>query len=546
MAPRTPAHAHPGAPAVTRRTLLFGSAILSSGALACPAVLRAAPRTTLRFSPQQDLVVLDPVTTTAYMSRNHGYMVFDTLYGMDAQFQPQLQMLEGHTIEDDGRRWNLVLRPGLLFHDGTPVLARDCVASIKRWAKRDPFGGSLMDATEELAASDDRTIRFRLRRPFPLLPLALGKAGVPVCAMMPERLANTDPFKAVMEMVGSGPFRYAADERVPGSLNVYTKFDGYVPRPDGATGWTAGPKAVHFERVEWAYIPDPATATSALINGEAMWQEYAYADQLPVMQRAKNVNVVVNDRTGFVNMMRLNELQPPFNNPAIRRALWSAIDQNDYMQAIVGTDDPGLIRNPLGFFGPGTPMASDAGMQAITAPRSPERARQALKEAGYNGETVLLMVPSTSPALSATGQVAAAMLKACGMTVEVYAVEFNAMLTRRTRKEPVSEGGWSAYVTNWVGLDWLNPAVHISLRGNGEAAAPGWPSSPVIEALRDQWFAAPDLPAQQAICRDIQMQAFQDVPYYPLGAFLQPTAYRTDMITGLSEGFATFWNVRPV
>ena len=531
----------PGRAALPRRALLLGTA----GALACPAIVRAASRTTLRFSPQQDLVTLDPVVTTAYMSRNHGYMVFDTLYGMDGAFQPQPQMVEGHTVSDDGKQWDLRLRPGLMFHDGARVLARDCVASIRRWAKRDPFGATLMEATDELSAADDTTIRFRLKHPFPLLPMALGKAGVPVCAMMPERLANTDAFTAISEMVGSGPFRYVANERVPGSLNVYAKFEGYVPRADGPRAWTAGPKPVHFDRVEWAYIPDPATASNALINGEAMWQEYAYADQQPILNRAKSVKVQVNDPTGFVNMMRLNELQPPFNNPAIRRALWSAINQTDCMEAIVGTEDPSLIRNPLGFFGPGTPMASDAGMGALTAPRDPARAKRLLKEAGYNNEPVLLMVPSTSPALAALGPVAADMMKQCGMAVEVYSVEFNAMLTRRARKGPVSDGGWSCYVTNWVGLDWLNPAVHISLRGNGENAAPGWPSSPRIEALRDQWLTAPDLAAQQALCRDIQQQAFEDVPYYPLGAFLQPTAYRPDAITGLNEGFATFWNVRP-
>ena len=529
-------------PNVTRRTVLAGGA----AAAVAPAITRAAAQTTLRFSPQQDLVVLDPVATTAYMSRNHGYMVFDTLYGMDAQFQPQPQMVEGHTVEADGKLWTLTLRDGLSFHDGSRVLARDCVASIRRWAKRDPFGASLMDATDELSAADDRTIRFRLKQPFPLLPMALGKAGVPVCAMMPERLANTDPFKAVTEMTGSGPFRYAAEERVPGSLNVYRKFEGYVPRPGNTpTGWTAGPKVVHFDRVEWAYIPDPATTTNATLNGEAAWQEYAYADQLPILRRGKTVTVAVNDTTGFVNMIRLNELQPPFNNPAIRRALWSAIDQDSFMQAVVGTEDTSLIRNPLGFFGPGTPMASGAGLDALTSKRDPDRARQALKDAGYLGETVLLMVPSTSPALAAIGAVAADMFKRCGMTVELYSVEFNAMLSRRVRKDPVADGGWSAYVTNWVGLDWLNPAGHISLRGNGEAAAPGWPTSAKIEELRTQWLAAPDLAAQQAICRQIQLQAFEDVPYYPVGAFLQPTAYRNDKITGLNEGFATFWNVRP-
>ena len=333
---------------------------------------------------------------------------------------------------------------------------------------------------------------------------------------------------------------------MPPRFNVYAKFDGYQPRPGNTpVGWTAGPKIVHFDRVEWAYIPDPATATNATINGEAAWQEYAYADQMPLLKRARNVEVAVNDRTGFVNMLRLNELQKPFDNPAIRRALWVAIDQTAFMQTIVGTENDGLILNPLGFFGPGTPMASDAGIGALTSARSTERAKALLHDAGYRGETVALLIPSTSPTLAALGAVATQMFQQCGMTVEPYAMEFNAMLSRRTQKGPVDQGGWSAYVTNWVGLDWLNPAVHISLRGNGEAAAPGWPSSPRIEALRTAWLAAADVPAQQAICRDIQLQAFEDVPYYPIGAFLQPTAYRRDMITGLNEGFATFWNVRP-
>lgn len=427
-------------PTVTRRAVLAGTAALS----AAPSIARAAAQTTLRFSPQQDLVVLDPVATTAYMSRNHGYMVFDTLYGMDSQFQPQPQMVEDHTVEGDGKLWTITLREGLGFHDGSRVLARDCAASIRRWAKRDPFGATLMDATDELSALDDRTIRFRLKQPFPLLPMALGKAGVPVCAMMPERLANADAFKAITEMVGSGPFRYVAEERVPGSLNVYRKFERYVPRPGNTpTGWTAGPKLVHFDRVEWAYIPDPATTSNATLNGEAAWQECAYADQLSVLRRGKNVTVAVTDKTGFVNMIRLNELQPPFNNPGIRRALWSAIDQNAFMEAIVGNEDPSLVRNPLGFFGPGTPMASDAGLSTLTSKRDPERAKQAFKDAGYRGETVLLMVPSTSPALAAIGELAADLLKRCGMTVELYAVEFNAMLSRRVRKDPVAEGGWS-------------------------------------------------------------------------------------------------------
>ena len=530
--------------AMQRRTLLTAATAGLATALARPALVRAAQTSTLRFTPQQDLVTLDPVTTTGYISRNHGYMVFDTLYGMDGSYRPTPQMVDGHRIEDDGKRWDLTLRDGLTWHDGERVLARDCVASIIRWAKRDPFGATLMQATDELSAPDDRTIRFRLKRPFPLLPIALGKASVPVCAMMPERLAKTDPFKQVPELIGSGPFRFKADERVPGERVVYTKFEGYVPRKDGALGWTSGPKVVHYDRVEWRTIADASTATNALITGEQDWQEYAYHDQLTLLRAAKGVEVKVLDPTGFVAMMRVNHLQPPFNNPAIRRALWGAIDQTAYMQVVVGTDDASMYHVPLGFFCPGTPMASEVGLEPLRGPRDNDRVRTALKAAGYNGETVLLMIPSNSASLLSEGQVAADMFRQVGMKVETYAVEFNAMLQRRNRKGPVSEGGWSAFVTNWGGTDWLNPAGHIALRGNGEAGYAGWATMPRIEELRDAWFRAPDEAAQEAICRDIQLDAMQQVPFYPLGQYLQPTAYRTS-ITGVLPGFATFWNVRP-
>lgn len=290
-------------------------------------------------------------------------------------------------------------------------------------------------------------------------------------------------------------------------------------------------------------MPDPSTATNALIAGEADWQEYAYHDQLELMRRARNVKVEVKDPTGFVGQMSVNHLQAPFNNPAIRRALWGAIDQTATMQALVGPQETELYKVPLGFFPPGTPMASDAGLAPLSGPRDYAKVRAALRDAGYRGETVLLMIPSTSSGSSTMGAVAADSLKQAGMNVEIYSVEFNAMLQRRNRKGPVADGGWSAFITNWVGLDWLNPAVHAPLRGAGEAGYAGWATIPRLEELRTAWFSAPDLSAQQAICREIQEVAVRETCYYPLGEYLQPTAYRSN-ITGVLDGFATFWNVR--
>ena len=524
-----------------RRTFLAGSAALG-GALAAPSLVRAATQSVLRFIPQSDLTVLDPHWTTAYVTRNHAFMVFDTLYGMDGAYRATPQMAEGAVTEDDGRTWKIALRQGLFWHDGTPVLARDCVASIARWGRKDGFGQALMAATDQLSATDDRTIVFRLKAPFPLLPDALGKCATYMPAMMPERLARTDPNTQVTEMIGSGPFRYLADERVPGARNAYARFEKYLPRSSGRPDWTAGPKIVHFDRVVWTTTPDPATAAAAVQSGEQDWWDYATADLLPMLRADKHLRVVVQDPSGQMAMLRMNHLQPPFDNPGVRRALLDAVSQSDYMQAVVGTD-PAMWHDQVGIFTPGTPMASTAGLEVLDGPRDMDRAKAELKAAGYKGEKVALLAATDFPVLKAMADVGADMLQRAGMAVDYQALDWGTVLTRRTSRKPVGEGGWSCFFTAWAGTDTLTPAGHISLRANGTDAWFGWPSSPRLEQLRADWFAASGLEAQKAICADMQRQAFQDVPYVPLGQYMQATAYRTEL-SGVLNGFAIFWNVQ--
>ena len=520
-----------------RRTLLTGTA----AALAMPAIARAAPARVLRFIPQSDLTVLDPVWTTAYVTRNHGFMVFDTLYGLDGKFRPSPQMVAGAVTDRDGLEWRLGLRPGLKFQDGTPVLARDCVASIKRWGVRDAFGQTLMAATDELSAPDDATIRFRLKHPFPLLPNALGKSATNMCPIMPERLASTDPFTQVTEMVGSGPYRFVANERVVGARVVYERFDGYIPRPSGTPDWTAGPKVVNFDRVEWQVVPDASTAAGALQAGEVDWWEYPLYDLVPLLRKTNGVTVVLPNPTGQIPVLRMNQLHPPFDNPAIRRVLLSAVNQMDFLTAVVG-DDPAFKHVPAGFFTPGTAMASDAGMEALTSPRDLPAAQKALAAAGYKGETVVVLAPTDFPSLKALADVGADLMQRLGMKVDYQAMDWGSVVQRRTSKAPPGQGGWSVFHTFWDGLDLLNPATNVMLRGNGSAASPGWPNNPDIEALRDQWLVATDEPEQKRIAAEIQTHAFQDVPYIPLGQNFITTAYRG--LSGVLDGFVIFWNVR--
>ena len=450
-------------------------------------------------------------------------------------------MAAGHTQEQDGKLWTIVLRDGLKFHDGEPVRARDCVASLQRWSKRDAYGQALFAATDELTAKDDRTLVFRLKQPFPRLPDALGKLPPFLPVIMPERLAKTDPFTQVTEMVGSGPFRFNAAERVVGSRVVYDRFDGYKPREDGTPDTTSGPKIVNLDRVEWHIIPDFATAASALQADEIDWWESPAPDLLPLLKKDPGIKLDVIDPIGGMFIMRMNQLHPPFDNPAIRRAVMASIDQNDMMQAYAG-DDHTLWRSGVGIYPPGSALATDVGMEALAKPDI-ARAKAELAAAGYNGEKVVMLVSTDIGNTKVLADIGADAMRRMGMNIDYQAMDWGTLNQRRVKMDAVDQGGWSVFYTLFYGLDQLTPAGNLPLRGNGRAAWFGWPTSPKLEALRDAWMQASDPFESKVIGADIQRQALIDLPYIPLGQTIQPTAYRTS-ITDVPRGPAVYWGVR--
>ncbi|HXA21858.1 MAG TPA: ABC transporter substrate-binding protein [Acetobacteraceae bacterium] len=525
---------------VSRRTVLK----LGAGAAALPLanIGLAGENHVLRFIPTLDLTVLDPHWSPTYVTRDHGYLVFDTLFGTDNAFQPQPQMVEGTVTDPDGKRWPLTLREGLKFHDGEPVLARDCVASIGRWGRRNSFGQTLMAATDQLSAADDRTIVFRLKKPFPLLPNALGTLTTPMPAILPERLAKTDAFTQIKEAVGSGPYRFKADERMAGARTVYEQFADYQPRAHGLPERTAGPKIAHFARVEWTVTPDASTAAAALLKGEQDWWDFAPADLLPLLRRSHDIDVALLQESGNVSLLRLNHLRPPFDNPRIRRALLGAVSQEDAAIAVAGAD-PSLWRTGIGYFPPVSPMASTAGMEALTGPRDLGRVRREIEAAGYAGERVVLLAAGDSPEGLRRSTVLADLMKHVGLAVDFQVSDWGTMMQRIFKKDSVDQGGWSCATWSLVATDMMDPAVNSYLRGNGTDARPGWPTSTRLEELRDMWLDAPDLATRQRIASEIQLQAFQDVPYIPLSLDYRFAAYRKDLV-GVLAGFPVFWNVR--
>jgi peptide/nickel transport system substrate-binding protein len=524
------------------RRLAIRGGILLATLVACftPHLAAADGPKTLRFIPQADLRILDPVWTSAYITQHHAYLVYDTLFALDEHLKPQPQMVDRWTVSDDKLVYSFTLRDGLKFHDGLPVLPADCIASIARWGKRDVFGQKLMEAVAAMTPVDDKTFTIALKHPFPLIIAALAKLhGSPF--IMPERVARTDADKQITDFTGSGPFKFAKEEWEPGHKVVYTKFADYVPRKEKPS-WVAGGKVVKFDRVEWIYIPDSATAAAALNNGEVDWWELVPTELLPVF--AGNKAVTVNkkpDPLGTLGLLRFNWLNPPFDNEKMRQAFLYAVDQRDYMAAVAG--DPENWRLCYSFFTCGTPLANDAGTGPIAGKRDLAKARELIREAGYKGEKIVLLDPSDYAIVHAESLVTAELMRKLGLNVEVATTDWGTLLGRRASKEPVEKGGWSVFHTSTVGPDMTDPAQNTQLRGNGLGGWFGWPTDAKLEELREAWFAAPDLATQQKIAADIQTEAYISVPYITIGQFDRPTAYRSDLTGYVPAPLPILWSI---
>ncbi|MFI4982397.1 MAG: ABC transporter substrate-binding protein [Nevskiales bacterium] len=506
--------------------------------MARPAIAQKA--SVLRYVPQANLANPDPIWTTATVAALHGYMVWDLLYGIDEKLIAQPQMVAGHEVSSDGLTWTFTLRDGLLWHDGERVRGIDCTTSIQRWGKRDGFGQRLLSQTAEMKALDDKRFQIRLTKPFPVMTYALGANG---CFIMPERIAKTDAFTQISEYVGSGPFRFLKDEWNSGNSAAWAKFDKYVPRQEPPSYWSGG-KVVNFDRVEWKIMPDPATAQAALTTGEIDWWENPLFDLIPTLKKVPEVKIEVLDPLGALGIVAFNHTQPPFDNRKLLQALLPAVSQQDYMNAVLG-DQIELGRN-AGFFIPGSPYASDVGMDALLGKRDLELARKLVKESGYKGERILLMSPSDQAQLQQMAQVTADLFKKLDMNVQYASMDWGTLVSRRAKKEPADQGGWNSFCTTWGGLSVSNPGSAYPLRGNGAGGWFGWPTDEKMEALRELWFEAPDLAAQKKICEDMQRLAFQDVPYVPVGQWFTPTGYRSNLTGFVKAGIMLFWGVKRV
>jgi peptide/nickel transport system substrate-binding protein len=520
------------------KALAGSSALAAAGSLATPVIAQSAK--VLRFVPQANLANFDPIWGTQYVVRNAAALVWDTLYGFDANLVPQRQMVESETVSSDGLTWTFTLRPGLKFHDGSPVLPKDVIASLTRWSARDGMGQMIKALQKELVAVDDRTFKWVLSKPFPKMLTALGKNNAPVAFIMPEAIASTDPFKQISEYIGSGPMKFNKGEWVPGAKAVFEKFADYIPRSEKSS-WLAGGKRMLVDRIEWVVMPDAATAAAALQKGEVDWWETPIPDLVPLLKKDKNIMVDIADPLGNVGAFRMNHTQPPFNNPKVRQALMTALNQEDYMRSVVGDDDK-LWKLMPSFITPGTPLYTEEGGEVLKK-HNLEEAKKLLAESGYKGEPVVCVVAQDQPITKAMGDVTADLLKKIGFTVDFVATDWGTVGSRRAQKSAPTQGGWSMFHTWHAGADCINPAAYLAIRGTGEKAWFGWPTSEGTETAITEWFDAKNVDEEKKSMVNMNKAAMKDAVFAPTGFFLAYQAWRSN-ISGVVKGpLPFFWDV---
>ena len=522
---------------ITRReAMIFAGSTLFFSATR-PGFVNAQGQKALRFAPHAPLRVLDPVTTNAYVTRNHAFLVYDCLFGLTADYVPKPQMVDTWEISQDRLSWDFRLRDGLVFHDGAPVTSADVVASIKRWWQKDVLGLRLKAVTKEISAKDDRSFRFVLSEPFGVMLEALARPTSIPLFIMPKRIADLPPATVLQEVVGSGPYRFVQDSFKPGVSWVYVKNEKYVPRKEPADG-LAGGKIAAAERIEVTWFPSPETAMSALQNKELDIIESVSPDRKPIFD-GTDIKVVPKG-SPTISTIRFNWAQPPFNDVRLRKAVQAAVTQRDYLDVVVGDEDDYSICGAL--FGCGTPLDFDAGFVDNGTPNL-ERAKQLVKESGYKGEKIVIITPGDVASFSALAPMTQQVLASIGINSEIQTMEWSAFLTRRANSGPVADGGWNLAHAVFDGIDLISPLGNMNFDARGKAGYTGFIDDSETEALKTQYQRESEPAKQKAIAEEMQKRAYDQVFYIPLGTYKQFTALRPELKNYLTSPVVVLWNV---
>lgn len=508
-------------------TLLVG--MLSTG---------VAKADTLRVIADADLKTIDPIVTTSGTTLIHSYIIYDKLFEFDETGTPRPALADKVDISADKKSFTITIREGLKFSDGSPITTDDVIQSLKRWESRDQTGQMLGARTKDMVKVNNLTFQIDLSEPFDVPSALAGITGNPAF-IMPKRIASLPPTDSLTDTTGSGPYKFDYSSWKPGQTRVYTKNPYYVPRNDQPSFY-AGRKEATFDQLEFSYVPDANTAMAAMLTGKNdIWLS-------PPMDTAlafrDNPKLVVKKGDTVQSLIVLNHVVPPFNNIKAREALTYLIDQKELNSITVG--DQQFWSTCYAFL---TCQGTYGDESVYTGHRGPadyEKAKTLFAEAGYDGTPIVIFDATDVPEFHARTLYLAQQLRKIDVNVDVQSMDWSTLTSRRTSKEPASEGGWNMFPNYMEAQPASSPLTHLMLATSCEKAWFGWPCDEKIEELRAAFASAVDENQKEKIASELQARASSYLPFIMTGEYSSAIVYQADI-----EGFnsqapiAHFWNI---
>ncbi|MER9794736.1 ABC transporter substrate-binding protein [Mesorhizobium sp. M0213] len=516
----------------------FAKCVMLSALLAGVFFASAAMADTLRVIADGDLKTIDPIVTTSSTTLVHAYLIYDKLFEFDKSGIPRPQLANKVDVSADKKSYTIKLRDGLKFSDGGPITTDDVIQSLKRWGSRDQTGQLLAARLKEMTKVDDLTFRIDLREPFDVPAALAGITGNPAF-IMPKRVASLPPTDQLTDTTGSGPYQFDYSSWKPGQKRIYTKNPNYVPRNDPPS-FFSGKKEATFDKIELSYVPDANTAMAEMLTGQQdIWPTPPMDNALALRD---NPDLVVAKGSFGQGLVVINHVVPPFNNNKAREALTYLIDQTELNSAAVG--DPEFWQTCYAYLTCKGTYGDESAYKGHRGTADFDKAKKLLEEAGYDGKPIVILDPTDWSEGHARALYLAQQLRKIA-AVDLQAMDWSTLTSRRTSKAPASEGGWNLFPNTMEGQSASSPLTHLMLASNCDKAWFGWPCDKTIEDLRAAFISAVDENEKKKVAGDLQARASTYLPFIMTGEYSGAVVYRAELEEfDPAAAYVYFWNVR--
>jgi len=517
-APAAAAPAKPAAPAAA------GQPTVAAKPDAKPAAAAGEPKKggTLKWAMIGEPPALDPMFTTATVTANFGWHVFEGLFTKNDAQAPKLALLEKYEPASDGKKVTMTLRKGVPFHNDKEVTSADVEASLKRYIEISARGKQVLGALDKMSAPDKYTVVLEFKEPRSgILPVFLSQAEAFV---MPAEDAAKYGKDKITNPIGTGPYKFV--EHQPDRMIRMQRFDKYATREEAADG-SAGKKVAYIDEIQYIPVPEESVRADGVGTGEYHFGDSLAPDSYARVNGVPNVTADIG-KPYYWAVAHMNKKEGLFTNVKLRQAVLAAISIDPIAAAAFGVKE--FYRIDPGIAAPETPWFTDEGKEVFNKP-DPEKAKALLKEGGYDGTPVRWMSTKEYFYNYNAGVVFKQQLEAVGFKIDLQVMDWATLVKRRSDPKE-----YDVFVT--AHTSYQHPIIQPFFADGW----PGWWTNAEKNDLAAKLMAETDEKKQMELITQLQRLFYSDVPGVKYGEYFVLRA-RSNKVTGTTNPpDPYFWN----